>query len=113
MIPRVRAAERGGRWFQVIIQAKADSHSIEGEPVETWADSYTRSMQMTPLSGRERFVAQQTDQEVDYRFRVRWESGLFNGPRRLKYGSRLFHVVAAWDIEERNEWYEILATEKL
>lgn len=65
---------------------------------------------VTPFTARERFFAGQTGSAGRATIVIRWRQGLDQG-MRVRYGSRLFDVVGAIDVEERHEWIEIEAEE--
>lgn len=81
MQPSLMAA---GRLVErVTIQQKSVTRNGLGEEVVTWGDLVTVWAEAIPLRGREFYAANQTQQVVDVRFRIRARSGLTNDMRLL------------------------------
>ena len=73
-----------GKYDQrVTFQQKAVTRNGLGEEVVTWTDVCTIWAEAIPLRGREFYAANQTQQVVDVRFRIRARSGLSNDMRLL------------------------------
>lgn len=72
-----RLAER------ITFQQKSVTRNGLGEEVVTWGDVATVWAESIPLRGGELYAANQTQQTVDVRFRIRARSGLTNDMRLL------------------------------
>lgn len=73
-----------GKYDQrVTFQQKAVTRNGLGEEVVTWTDVCTVWAEAIPLRGREFYAANQTQQVVDVRFRIRARAGLTNDMRLL------------------------------
>jgi len=68
---------------RVTFQQKAVTRNGLGEEVVTWTDVCTVWAEAIPLRGREFYAANQIQQAVDVRFRLRARSGLSNDMRLL------------------------------
>ena len=68
---------------RVTFQQKSVTRNGLGEEVVTWADVATVWAEVIPLRGGEFYAANQTQQTVDVRFRIRARSGLTNDMRLL------------------------------
>lgn len=76
---------------RLTLQQKSVSRNGIGEEVETWADVATVWAEAIPLRGREFFSANQTQQVVDVRFRIRDRSGL-SPDLRIVWRSELYDI---------------------
>jgi SPP1 family predicted phage head-tail adaptor len=97
--------------YRVTIQEATISKSTKGEDVIAWSTYKKRYAEVTPLQGRERYAAQQLDVEVDYRFKIRYTSGVTRDMRIL-WNNRTFAITAVIPVGERNKEQEIMAKEK-
>ena len=71
-----------GKYDQrVTFQQKSATRNALGEEVVTWTDVCTVWAEAIPLRGREFYAANQTQQVVDVRFRLRARAGLTNDMR--------------------------------
>ena len=61
---------------RITLQQKSVTRNGIGEEVETWADVATVWAEPIPLRGREFYAANQTQQAVDVRFRIRDRAGV-------------------------------------
>ena len=68
---------------RVTFQQKSVTRNGLGEEVVTWGDVCTIWAEAIPLRGREFYAANQTQQVVDVRFRIRARAGLTNDMRLL------------------------------
>ena len=68
---------------RVTFQQKSVTRNGLGEEVVTWTDVCTVWAEAIPLRGREFYAANQTQQVVDVRFRLRVRVGLANDMRLL------------------------------
>jgi SPP1 family predicted phage head-tail adaptor len=68
----------------------------------TYATSSTVWASIEPLSGRELFVAQQAQSDVDMKVTIRYYSGLTTR-YRVKFGSRYFGIQSIINTNEKNE----------
>ena len=88
-----------------------------GQQVTTWTDAFTTRASIEPLSAREVFAAQAVQSEVSHRITVRYRSQLANptavAAMRVLYGTRVFNIVGALNINERHGIVEISASEGL
>lgn len=64
-----------------------------------------------PRSSRERFIAGQTASSETVLIVIRWRGDLSQS-MRVKYGTRLYHILGMINVEERSRWIEIDAEEK-
>lgn len=88
-----------------------------GQQVTTWTDAFSTRASIEPLSAREQFAAQAVQSEISHRITVRYRPELANpttvASMRVVYGSRVFNIAGALNIDERHAIVEISATEGL
>jgi SPP1 family predicted phage head-tail adaptor len=83
-----------GKYDQrVTFQQKGVTKNAIGEEVVTWSDVVTLWAEVVPLRGGEFYAANQTQQSVDVRFRIRARSGLTND-MRLLWKSAAYDITA-------------------
>jgi SPP1 family predicted phage head-tail adaptor len=100
----------GALRFKVTIQEATEVRDTFGEPIQTWGTYRTVWASIDPLTGGERFHAQQVDPSVDYRIRFRYVPGV-TAKMRILYGSRVFEIQSVIDAGERTRWLECLCRE--
>ena len=96
---------------RITIQQKTVTQDTAGVITETWADLVTVWAAIEPLTGREKFLAQQVYTDMTTRVRIRYRSGI-DPAMRLKYNSRIFEINVVVNPEERNRELELLCTER-
>ena len=101
----------------VKFQTRGTSVDSYGQQVTTWTDAFSTRASIEPFSVREQFAAQAVHSEISHRIAVRYRSELANGvavaAMRVLYGTRVFNIVGALNIDERHAIVEISATEGL
>ncbi|MFW6089910.1 MAG: phage head closure protein, partial [Gemmatimonadota bacterium] len=87
-----------------------------GEPVASstgWPVEATVYAAVEPLSGAERFAAQQDVGEVTHRILCRHSTAWTpTSAKRIRLGTRYFDIEAALNMEERGKLWEIMAKEQ-
>ena len=97
---------------RIEIQSRSMAADTYGGPNPTWSTAATRWGQITPLSGRELWQAQQVRPDVTHRIVLRYYAGLT--PRhRLLVGSRVFNISSVLDIENRQRLHECVCVEEV
>lgn len=98
---------------KVSIQEKTETRDAAGQPIETWEQiGVPRSAQRLPVSGSERFTADQFIAREQVEWRVRWSADLadLNALHRVVYpvttsgtvpDSRIYDVMAVHEIGRR------------
>lgn len=109
---------RGGTLTRSIqIQSRATSKDSFGGQSMTWTTLKTVYAAIEALSGTERLAAQSFATDVSHKVTIRYDA-LFSDPRqvatyRILYGTRIFNIEAALNIDEANRVIELLASEGL
>lgn len=89
---------------RVILQSFTSVSDGGGGTVDTWADTATMWAAIRPLSGTERFQAQQVSANLTSEVEIRYRTGVV-AQQRFKFGaSRYFYIVQPpMNEAERNE----------
>lgn len=75
-----------------------------------WPDYARAWAAVDPLSGREFFVAAQSQSEVTHRVLLRYMAGI-ETEMRIRYGKRILEIVSVRDVNERHEYLQLLCRE--
>lgn len=106
---------RGGqlRHRVTIQQRAAESSEIDaaGQVVPAWSDVKQVWARVAPISGSEHEHAAAIVGTATHKVTLRYESGLVDHTRRIKYGSRTFDINRADNWQERNIRWECYCTE--
>ncbi len=97
---------------KITIETSSESANSYGEAVQTWTTYATMKAAVEPLNGREYFSGQQTDAEINTRFRIRYVAGI-TSKMRIAFDSRTFDIKAVINDQERNKELTIMATENV
>lgn len=77
---------------RVVLQTVSLVSDGGGGSTETWADTATVWAAIRPLTGTERFTAQQVSSSINSEVEIRYRAGVV-AQQRFQYGSRLFYIV--------------------
>lgn len=92
----------GALRHQLIIQHVTEARDGFGQAIETWTQFAVVYGSIEPMSGRERFLAAQTQAEATYRGRIRWISGL-TAKMRISFDEKIYHITYIADDGRRRE----------
>src|ERR1700749_268358 len=95
---------------QVTIQAETSVTDDAGGYELGWVDITTVWAEIKPLRGTKVLTADHLEGHVTHSVLMR-HRGDITIDMRLVYGSRLFNIHAAINIDERNQWTELLVEE--
>ncbi|EEI47852.1 MAG TPA: head-tail adaptor protein [Proteus vulgaris] len=101
-----------GRFRHIITlqQPEPKPNRISGDEV-IWRDVLKDiHASVEPLRGREYFQAQQVQSETTFRIRMRWFPQV-KSTMRVRFGSRIFDIVAIIDPEERHRELQLMCKE--
>lgn len=106
------ALQAGRLRHRVRIQEKSVTQNAYGEEAPTWAaiTNGERWAAVEPLSGSERFGAQQVNPRVSHKVTIRYLSTV-TPKMRVLFGSRALEIDAVINPMERGEVTELLCTE--
>lgn len=109
---------RGGTLTRTIqIQSRSTTKDSFGGQTMTWTTLKTVYASIEALAGTERLAAQSFSTDVSHKVTIRYDA-MFADPRqvatyRILYGTRIFNIEAAMNIDEANRVIELLASEGL
>jgi len=87
---------------RVTIQQLTISQDAYGGIIETWADLRTVWAEVSPLSGREFWEAQQINSQIEGKIVVRYMAGV-KPDMRVMFGSRYLYIEAVINPKEKRE----------
>lgn len=96
------------------IEAPSDTQDASGQPSTNWSLVAVVDASIEPLTGRELANAQMTWAEVTTRIMVRYIAGLTSAitpKNRITWNGKVYDIMAALNLEERNILIEIMAKE--
>lgn len=104
---------RSGRLRHLLtIQSASHSQDGLGEDIESWSDSGTVYGDIQAGNGRKYVHGEQNIHEVTHEIETRYHSGITQA-NRLKFGTRVFNIVRAINVGERNIRMMILTKEEI
>ena len=85
-----------------------------GGLTQTYSDTHTFFAEIEPLEGREAIEAEQLLGKQAFNFTTRYISELANlsNESRLKFGTRFFNIHSVVNLDEQNEFLQIVAWEE-
>lgn len=95
---------------RVTIQTFTVTQNDLGEEVRTWATLVDRAAAVEPLTGAERYSAQQVNPRVSHKVTIRYTASL-TPEMRVLFGTRVLEIDAILNPREKGEMLEILCTE--
>lgn len=99
----------------VSIQKPTVTQNSYGEQVVSWTTDSKCWADISPLSGREYFSAQQVQSGVTHRVRIWYQTlsaSTAIGPKcRIRFGSRYFNIGSVINLKERNIYLDLMCVE--
>ena len=100
----------GGMRNRVQLQSKTVTRDTFGAETITWTEEAVLWAKVEPITAREYFSSMQMQSQVTHKITIRYYAGL-RTDWRVKWGSRLFDIQSALNLEERNREMTLLCTE--
>ena len=97
---------------EVVFESPGSTADGMFQETESWSTTLTTRAAIWPLTANEAVEAMKLEHTVTHRIRVRYRSTI-NARMRIKFGSRYFYIVSVINKDERNEFLDILAWEKI
>ena len=94
------------------VEQPAEAADCLCQMVQTWSTFAVLWGELHPLVGTERIQAAQINANADTQITVRYFAGITN-KMRIRYGARIFQIVSALNVDERNREIDLLCTEHL
>ncbi len=93
-----------------IIKSTEAQSTLSGEMTRTWSTYIkNRWAQVEPLSGRELFQSNQWRANVDYRFTIRYSSGI-SPQMRIVYSGSSYQIHSVIDINDEHKEIQMLCS---
>jgi SPP1 family predicted phage head-tail adaptor len=97
---------------QIVIQAETPAADGAGGYALAWTTLGTVWANIDPLSGSEVFTAQHLEGHVTHRITMRYRSDLtITSDMRAVYNNRIFNIRSVLNMDESNQWQELLVEE--
>lgn len=100
---------------RITIQRRSNTLDAYGQQVNQWTDIATVWANVKPIGGREKLRSMVVESLLSHTVMVRY-SALLMPPTladgwRIVYGTRIFNVTAAMDLDEARKWIVFDCTE--
>jgi SPP1 family predicted phage head-tail adaptor len=96
----------------IVLQTPSITRDTVGQAQKTWTDVVTIWARVSPISAREQFYAQQNQATTTHSIACRYDSRIVP-TARFKMGGRIFNVDGVRNLDERNVYLLIQATEQI
>ena len=96
----------------VTVEQKVPGRGSMGEEIETWTPFTQVWAKIWPVKGKEAEESRRETGKVATRFNTRFKPGITQG-MRLKHGTRIFDIISAINIGEKNRELEIMTVETI
>lgn len=97
---------------RVTLQNRSTVNDGFGQETQTWTDVCTCFASVEPMAGSQQVSGSAEVSVVTHRVLIRYRSNI-TARMRVIYGSRIFEVTAAVDVEDRRTWLQLDCTEGL
>lgn len=95
---------------RITLQKQVNKPNDYGAVVPTWKNVATVWADVSPISGREYFSAQQVQSEVTTQIWMRYLAGVIP-TMRVKFGKRYLEIVSVMNTQERNVSLQLMCKE--
>ncbi len=95
---------------EVTLQSPVEITDGAGGFSVSWSDVATVWADVRPLSGSEQWMARKLQSAITHRVTLRYRAGV-TARMRILYGTRVFNIRTVINIDEANEFLELLAEE--
>ena len=95
---------------RITIEEPIETLTDAGEVAQTWTTFATVWAQITPLASREYWASRQVNAEVTGQITIRSIDGI-DSKMRVKFGIRIFNILAVINIEEKKQEMLLLVKE--
>jgi SPP1 family predicted phage head-tail adaptor len=102
--------DAGSLKHRIVVEQSARESDEMGGSTLTWSTFATLWASITPMKAGEVFWAKHLEHRVTHKIMIRYYEGI-TAAMRISFDSRYFHVKAVRNIDEKNEWMELVAEE--
>ena len=97
---------------RIIIQKMNKIENDYGELLDTWVDFLEVRAAIYPLSGKDFFAAETTNNEITHKINIRYVPGITSA-MRIKFGERYFEIISPpINFQEKNVLLQIMCKER-
>lgn len=96
----------------ITFQKQSTTENDYGEHVPQWDDVITVKAGIYPVSGKDYISAVQVNSEITHKVNLRYVPGL-SADMRVKFGTRLFTIVAIMNFQEKDRELQLVCKEFL
>ena len=97
---------------RITIQKLNNSQNEYGELAELWEDILNVRAGIYPISGKDFFAAETTNNEITHKINIRYVPGITSA-MRIKFGERYFEIISPpINFQERNILLQIICKER-
>lgn len=97
---------------RITIQKMSKIKNDYGELLDTWVDFLEVRAAIYPLSGKEFFAAETTNNEITHKINIRYVPGITSA-MRIKFGERYFQIISPpINFQEKNVLLQIMCKER-
>ena len=96
----------------ITFQKQAETENDYGEKVPTWDDFITVKAGIYPVSGKDYISAVEINSEITHKINLRYVPGI-SADMRVKFGTRIFTVIAVLNFQERDKELQLVCKEFL
>lgn len=97
---------------RIIIQKMNKIENDYGELLDTWVDFLEVRAAIYPLSGKDFFAAETTNNEITHKINIRYVQGI-TSTMRIKLGERYFEITSPpINFQEKNILLQIMCKER-
>jgi SPP1 family predicted phage head-tail adaptor len=95
---------------QILIQYPTKVPDGQGGFITTWVNAATVYAQISPVTAREQVWGMQTVMTISHTITIRYRSVL-KASWRIKFGDRFFNIVSIINVDEANDYLQIMCKE--
>ncbi len=86
---------------RIIFLKKQGGGDDYGEPIDNWIEHTTAYAAVDPLIGNEYFTALTVNNKVEFKFNMRYISGITN-EMRIQHGPEIYEILSAVNVKGLN-----------
>lgn len=95
---------------RIIIERNTPTYNAYNEPIASWATNQTLWAGIVTSGGGEFYAAQKVNAQTTAVFKIRYNTSILVTDR-IKYGTRIFHILSINDVDARHEEMFVSAKE--
>jgi SPP1 family predicted phage head-tail adaptor len=96
----------------ITLQKQSQTKNDYGEKVPTWTDFAQSRAGIYPISGKDFIASAEVNSEVTTKINLRYIPGV-TADMRVKFGERIFKIIAVMNFQERNKEIQLMCKEMI